>query len=404
MTKAQSKYSPPRRGGEAQQLNRSWRAGVVSSAETFCRSSIEASPYRARALRHPVCASGASTPPLRGGECTRPKILPKKPSLFSLVLLCLALIFGSDQAWGQKPGTELVLPSSNMTVTTRLDRTAVWPGDQFHYLIIVEYPADYEFVLDNLTKETVNMDPFQVIDVAKSLVIQKNSARRLFVDLTLANFATGQTSMQIPQFTLYYFRKSDKTVSADQAAAESLSVPGPVIGIRSTLPSEPEDIRDAVTLNSWNHNRWMFAALAWLCGAILVAGLGREAALFVRRMKARKGPDRRKAMEALRTRWFSHIPSEFTDAGTCLSFYDHSSQSLKEYMGYYLDTTTIGLTADEMRDEMQRLGVTPDLTQKVARVLEVCERLRYARDGMPADTEAARSVAEDMQEILKAAR
>src|SRR5437762_4692815 len=36
--------------------------------ETFRRSSIKASPYRARASRHPVCAFGASTPPLRGGE------------------------------------------------------------------------------------------------------------------------------------------------------------------------------------------------------------------------------------------------------------------------------------------------------------------------------------------------
>src|SRR5262249_3415756 len=33
-----------------------------------CRSSLEASPCRARASRHPVCAFGASTPPLRGGE------------------------------------------------------------------------------------------------------------------------------------------------------------------------------------------------------------------------------------------------------------------------------------------------------------------------------------------------
>src|SRR5437899_6449829 len=40
-----------------------------------CRSSIEASPCRTRASRHPVCAFallGASTPPLRGGECCSP--------------------------------------------------------------------------------------------------------------------------------------------------------------------------------------------------------------------------------------------------------------------------------------------------------------------------------------------
>src|SRR2546425_6672898 len=295
-------------------------------------------------------------------------------------------------------------PTSKMTFTTRLDRTAVWVGDQFHYLIIVEYPSDYEFVLDNLTKETVNMDPFQVIDVSKNLVVQKDSSRKLFVDLTLANFTTGQPSMQIPQFTLYYFGKGNKTVSVDQAAAESLTVPGPIIGIRSTLPSQPEDIRDAVTLNSWNHHRWIFAAVAGICGVILLVGLGREAVLFVRRMKARKGPDRHKSMEAVRARWVSGIPSEFTDRKSCSSFYDHSSQSLKEYMGYYLDTSTMGLTPEEMRVEMQRLGAKPDLTQKVAKVLEVCERLRYAQDGMPADTDVARNVAHEMQEILKAAR
>src|SRR6266516_3258965 len=153
---------------------------------------------------------------------------------FPSASLCLALILVNEHAWGQKAAKELVLPSSNMTVTTRLDRTAVWPGDQFHYLIIVDYPPDYEFVLDNLTKETVNMDPFQVIDVSKNLVVQKDSSRKLFVDLTLANFATGQTSIQIPQFTLFYFRKDNKTVIADQADAESLTIPGPVIGIRST--------------------------------------------------------------------------------------------------------------------------------------------------------------------------
>src|SRR5207249_1033558 len=38
--------------------------------DTFRQSSIEASPYRARASRHPVCAYGASSPPLRGGEYT----------------------------------------------------------------------------------------------------------------------------------------------------------------------------------------------------------------------------------------------------------------------------------------------------------------------------------------------
>ena len=214
------------------------------------------------------------------------------------LFLCVALLFSIQHASAQKPPTvpipAIVQLPANMTLTTRLDRTAVWVGDQFHYLIMVEYPAEYEFVLDNLTKDTVNMDPFQVVDVRKNIVVQKNNGRKLFVDVTLANFSTGE-SMQIPQFTLYYFEKS-KTVSVDQAAAESLTVPGPVIGIRSTLLPKPTDIRDAVTLNSWNHPRWLFPAVAWTCGLILLLGSGRELALYIKRLKARKGPDRRKAM------------------------------------------------------------------------------------------------------------
>src|SRR5262249_32156547 len=103
-----------------------------------------------------------------GGIATKRHKRHKK--LFvKFVLFCGQFLFVLICAWGQKAAKELVLPSSNMTVMTRLDHTAVWPGDQFHYLIIVEYPSDYEFVLDNLTKETVNMDPFQVIDVGKNL-------------------------------------------------------------------------------------------------------------------------------------------------------------------------------------------------------------------------------------------
>jgi len=297
--------------------------------------------------------------------------------------------------------TSVLQVASNMTFTTHLDRTAVWVGDQFHYLITVDYPADYEFVLDNLTKETINMDPLQVIDVRKSAVAQKDSHSKLFVELTLANFAPGQTSLQIPQFTLYYFRKGNRTTGADQTEAESLTIPGPAIGIRSTLPSQPEDIRDAVSVTSWEHNHWLFLVVGWVCSAALLLLLGKEATLFVQRMKAQKRPDRRKAMDAVRTRWISGIPSDFADATACWNFYGHSYHSLKEYIGYCIDTPTSGLTAEEMREEMQRIGADPDLTQKVSRVLEVCEKFQYAPPAESADTTIAGSIAGDMREIFK---
>src|SRR2546429_7145722 len=97
-----------------------------------------------------------NTPPNSGGVFdVRALTLP----LLIMASLSLALTLASDESWAQQPVPEVVLPSSDIMVTTRLDRTAVWVGDQFHYLIIVDYPSEYEFVLDNLTKETVTMNP-----------------------------------------------------------------------------------------------------------------------------------------------------------------------------------------------------------------------------------------------------
>jgi hypothetical protein len=313
------------------------------------------------------------------------------------ILMCLALMFAQKQT--AQPALPAP-PPSDLKSTVRLDRTAVWVGDQFHYLIIVDYPANYEFVLDNLTKDTVNMDPFQVLDVRANPAVRDNGARRLFVDMTLANFTIGKATMEIPQFTLYYFRKDSQNAGADQAAAESLTIPATLIETRSTLPEKPSDIRDAVTVNSWERSRQILPALAWLSLVVLLAGVGRELVLAIKRRKERKGPDRRNAMKVVRSRWFDSVPSEFTDPKTCSEFFDKSYQNVKEYVGYYLETPTMGLTADEMREEMKRLGASSDLTERVAKVMETCETLRYTRNGVAAHGDDARRVADDMREIL----
>ena len=314
-------------------------------------------------------------------------------------LLATVLIFASSYTWGQTVTTDAVADPSGLEFTVHLDRTAVSPGDQFHYLIIVEHSSDYEFVLDNLSQESVNMDPFEVIDVGTNLVVS-DTGRRLFVDLTLASFETQQGRIDIPQFTLFYFRTENNPVGVDQAAAESLTIPGPPLGIRSTLGPNPNDIRDAVTVTGWDRSRWVFPALAWISSAVLVLGSGRELTLYLKRRKARQGPDRRKAMKFVRDRWIRNVPSGFADPQTCSIFFDRSYQNLKEYLGYYLETPTMGLTAEEMREELERLGSSPNLTQKVVSVMEACETTRYMNNVVSDQAEAARVLADDMREIL----
>ena len=287
---------------------------------------------------------------------------------------------------------------------TRLEKTAVWVGDQFHYQIFVDHAPNIQFILDNVNTDTINLDPLRVVNVTTETMALQDGKSRLVVDLTLASFVTGVTDLQIPQLSLFYFRREGATASTttESAAAESLTIPGPVIAVRSTLPPRASALRDAVTVSGWPRSRWIVSGIGWSALVLLVAGLAWQAVHVVRGRTRRTGPDPRKAMKAIRERWLASVPSDFADPGAVMEFYGRSYRDLKEYLGYLLGTPTEGLLAEEMRAEMTRLAASPDLTERTARVLGVCETARYASHPAELNGAAARELADDMRAIFQA--
>ena len=333
------------------------------------------------------------------------------PVLGAAVLLFLIGLAGAS-GWAQghhQPAAEerarpreVPPPPEGISFITQLEPTAVWVGDQFHYSIIVNHSPTYEFVLENLTRETVNLDPLHVIDIRKEVTTLKDGHTQIFLDIILTSFATGQESELIPQVTLFFFERNQALTGAAEAAAESLTIPGRVIGLRSTLTPDTNDIRDAITVSGWVRSRWVLAGAGWLAFVILVAGVSWETALFVRKRKGRKGPDRRKAMEAVRARWASSVPSDFSSPETVLGFYTQSYQDVKEYLSYYLETPTLGLTAEELQEEMQRLGTNTEFSQKVVGLLGALDTARYSPNGATPNPEVAHQTAQQVREILAA--
>ncbi|MBI2820457.1 MAG: hypothetical protein HYX73_10805 [Acidobacteria bacterium] len=295
-------------------------------------------------------------------------------------------------------------PPPELTFFTRVDKTAVWVGDQFHYQIIVDHTPKIQFVLENLNRDTINMDPLRVVDATSRSYPLKNGNERLVVDLTLTSYTIGVPQLQIPQLTLFYFRAEGAGIASgsEGAAAESLTIPGPILALRSTLPPNSADLRDAITVSSWASNRRVAAWIGFLALFVLVIGAGWEGFHMIRYRRGRKGPDPRKAMAAIQDRWAQYVPGDFSDPNVVMEFYGRSYQALKEYMGYLLETHTEGLTADDMREEMGRLAASSDLTERTVKVLGTCESARYGRNGKELEGDAARGVAHDMREIFQA--
>jgi hypothetical protein len=294
-------------------------------------------------------------------------------------------------------------PNPEISFTTHLEKTAVWVGDQFHYQIFVDHVPEVQFIVDNIAADTINLDPLRVVDVATSMMPLTNGRQRLVVDLTVASFATGVTDLQIPQLSLFYFRRAGASASGggNTAAAESLTIPGPVIAVRSTLPPKTSGLRDAVTVSGWPRSRWIVSGAGWAAAALLAAGLAWWAVQIVRGRKRRTGPDPRKAMAAIRARWLETVPAEFDDSGAVMEFYGRSYRDLKEYLGYLLETPTDGLLAGELQAEMARLSASPDVAERAARVLSVCETARYARQPSELNPATARELADDMRAIFQ---
>jgi hypothetical protein len=202
-------------------------------------------------------------------------VLAWKALLLSAAVWFAAAGRTSATAQDNDEGKRPTPPSSELSYATRLDKTALWVGDQFHYQIIVDHSPKLQFVLENLNKDNINMEPFRVMDVTPRSYTLANGNNRLFIDLTLANYATAASEQQIPQLTLFYFRKDGAAginPQAEGSAAESLTVSGPIVGLRSTLPPSPDDLRDAVTVTGWPRSRWAVAAIGWMALIALAAG------------------------------------------------------------------------------------------------------------------------------------
>jgi len=165
----------------------------------------------------------------------------------------------------------------------------------------------------------------------------------------------------------------------------------------------PADIRDSIAVTGWERSRWVAPAIGYLALAILLAWIGWEAFVLVKKRRVVQGPDRGVSMKAVRARWASSVPADFSDRQATMEFFDRSYQDVKEYLGYYLETETVSLTAEEVKEEMKRLGVSSDVTQKAGKVLGTCEAVRYSGDGMANSGESARGIAQDARELLSLA-
>jgi hypothetical protein len=286
-------------------------------------------------------------------------------------LLCVLL-------WAQLAWTA----SEGLDLHVRTNRTAMWVGDRLQYIVRVEHGPSVEFVSDHLKKEEMNLQPFELLDVRNTTGALPNGRKFFEVKLLLTIYDVGRTEAVVPSFNLFYFRQG-KAQSKDDSPAEILTVPTLTVGLRSTLADPAGRIRDYKDVLPIPTVGWVLPEILGWCGlaaiAICIAWLAVaqiRSQFWKRSMAART--NQKSLSESLDE--IRHAPVE--SAEEVDSFYKKASGILR------------ALAA-------AKVGDGDGLAPTFAELLEQCDVIRYAPDGLERGRNARQEFLRKLEELTE---
>jgi len=297
--------------------------------------------------------------------------------LKSIGLLLLALLTLGAAAPVQKP------KEAKISLSTQLDRTAIWVGDNFHYTVKAVHDPAIEIVVDNLKKENLNLAPFVVREIAVRQGSFGANKHVTEVKILLTTYESGQVELKIPSFPLYYFTRTGAARAAGESAAESVPVPVTKVGLRSTLTADTLRPRDNRDIWQVTRPRWVIPIVLGLAGLVfLMIQLVRRLWAKSHRVKPVKKRLSRRARQRMMRDFIRQAQAIGRDSsGDQQRYYSEVSQFLRSYLSESLEIEAASLTAQEIAALLREHGQN-GLSAPVKNILERCEQVLYSPQGI----------------------
>ena len=276
-------------------------------------------------------------------------------------------------------------PPLPFTITTRLDRTAIWVGDSLEYTIQVIHPRSVQFVVDDLKKENLSLPPFVLRAVRAEERDWRDDSKLFEVVLLLTTYESGKSDLVVPPVALYYFRR-DGTVSEKEARAQAIRIPPQKIALRSTLPGGQPRLREFKQLQPVELT---YAIGALVLGLIGMGFVGSRVTARLWRAVHRDKVIKRPVGRRVRQRWIHEGLQRIRQMATEPSkepqaFYAEVGYFMRQYLTEWLGVEARGLTPVETEQALQGAGYNGNFAQQVRTVLQQCEEAQYSkRDGEP---------------------
>lgn len=291
---------------------------------------------------------------------------------------------------------------AKISITTHLDRTALWVGDTLSYTIQAIHDRDVEFVLDNLKKENLSLAPF----VVRAITIQQGewgqNKRLLEVSLLLNSYESGKTELTIPPIHLYYFKGEARLIKKD-ALAEAVQVPATRVGLRSALLGGQLKAREFKPIPTLDLRRGLVALLLGLAGMIFLAIRSvRRGWMILHNERPRKKRISRRARVKFVEESLARIRAIRGESPQDQSrFYTEVSQFLRQYLSLWLEIEAASLTPEEIGMVLEKANVNGYLAQQIKTILEQCDMVCYGKDGLRSGGALRDQVLDGVERIVR---
>jgi hypothetical protein len=281
----------------------------------------------------------------------------------------------------QKKATEGASLRDYVLVKSSLDRSAIWIGDRFAFIVDVECSRGTDILTDDLSRDRLQLDELEILGVDQTRDDRGDGRIAYRFTYHLTTYSLEPSAKRIGEMRLrYYVRRPGQRPDEIEPAGEVL-VPAAMVFIRSLLPDDP-------SFAKYRNERPVVpraAALAMLerigIGLVIVSIV--PAAMWlvavVRRVRHRR---HRQSVRKLRHDERASLDDlRALDVGAEAGrkeAYDHMSALVRKHVTGAWGVGAEGLSAAEIASALAADGKA-EVSAEVTSFLDACEKARYGK-------------------------
>jgi hypothetical protein len=337
--------------------------------------------------------------------------------------ILLALVFAAVTVRGQAPSQEVrgdvaknatgsapiraaaaadlsaeALAEADVRVQTALSQTALWAGQVVTYTVTLTCRPTVDILQGDLDADKLALEGLQVVGQSLQREATSDGGTKYVVTYRLTTFEPGAEKVGVGDWTVRY---AIGAAAGASAPAQEVRVPGAALAWRSALPDEPKtlDLRGDRGVEPvpvwWQHTRSI--ALGLIVASIVAVGGLVATRVASTRPRDQRRKARRDAARDLRTTLTELADADMSTPAARVSAYERLEAAVRRHAGEVTGLPAAALTPAEFR---QRANGTPLSGDDVGRVLESCQRARFAPLERVPDAADFRATLEDARRFV----